>query len=44
VDKTVHKKIELLEKWKKDIFISLQSVQQWMDGGEKICLILINVS
>jgi len=26
VDKTVHKKIEVLEKWKKDIFISLQSM------------------
>jgi hypothetical protein len=44
VDKTVHKKIEVLEKWKKDIFISLQSMQQWMIGGEKMCLILMNVS
>jgi hypothetical protein len=42
-DKTVHKKIEVLENWKKDIFISLQSMQQWMIGGEKMCLILMNV-
>jgi hypothetical protein len=34
-DKTVHKKIEVLETWKKDIFISLQNMQQWMIGGEK---------
>jgi hypothetical protein len=44
VDKTVHKKIEVLEEWKKDIFILLQSMQQWMIGGEKICLILMIVS
>jgi hypothetical protein len=44
VDKTVQKKIEVLEKWKKDIFISLQSMQQLMIGGKKMCLILMNVS
>jgi hypothetical protein len=43
VDKTVHKKIEVLAKCKKDIFIALQNMQQWMIGGEKMCLILMNV-
>jgi hypothetical protein len=44
MDKTVHKKIEVLENWEKNICISLQSMQQLMDGGEKMCLILMNVS
>jgi len=44
MDKTVHKKIEVLEKWKKNIFISLHSMQEWMIGGEKMWLILMNVS